>query len=71
MEQDEARIYVESEDEPKRTLLETKIQKDDGYQKQQGRQNTCQTARGLTGTYAPGCHFGVRQTKRCSLSFHG
>ncbi|KAI9691730.1 MAG: Platinum sensitivity protein [Bathelium mastoideum] len=32
---DEARIYVQSEEEPNRTLLETKIQKDDGYQKQQ------------------------------------
>ncbi|KAJ5907062.1 uncharacterized protein N7473_003978 [Penicillium subrubescens] len=29
------RIYVESEDEPNRVLLETKITKDDGYQKQQ------------------------------------
>ena len=35
--QDEARIYVQSEEEPNRMLLETKIQKDDGYQKQQGR----------------------------------
>ena len=34
--QDESRIYVESEDEPERLLLETKIGKDDGYQKQQG-----------------------------------
>lgn len=34
--QDEARIHVQSEDEPDRTLLETKIAKDDGYQKQQG-----------------------------------
>ncbi|EON68325.1 hypothetical protein W97_07583 [Coniosporium apollinis CBS 100218] len=32
---DEARICVQSEDEPDRTLLETKISKDDGYQKQQ------------------------------------
>ncbi|KAE9970801.1 hypothetical protein BLS_000034 [Venturia inaequalis] len=32
---DEARIHVQSEDEPDRTLLETKIAKDDGYQKQQ------------------------------------
>ncbi|KAJ5388602.1 hypothetical protein N7509_011143 [Penicillium cosmopolitanum] len=30
------RIFVESEDEPNRVLLETKILKDDGYQKQQG-----------------------------------
>jgi hypothetical protein len=35
-EQDEPRIYVESEDQPERMLLETKIVKDDGYQKQQG-----------------------------------
>jgi protein phosphatase 4 regulatory subunit 3 len=35
---DEWRIYVESEDEPERILLETKISKDDGYQKQQGLQ---------------------------------
>lgn len=34
--QDEHRIFVESEDEPNRVLLETKITKDDGYQKQQG-----------------------------------
>jgi protein phosphatase-4 regulatory subunit 3 len=34
--QDEARIHVQSEDEPDRTLLETRITKDDGYQKQQG-----------------------------------
>ncbi|KAK5256637.1 Platinum sensitivity protein, partial [Exophiala xenobiotica] len=32
---DEPRIYVESEDQPDRMLLETKIVKDDGYQKQQ------------------------------------
>ncbi|KAI9884364.1 MAG: hypothetical protein M1823_003841 [Watsoniomyces obsoletus] len=32
---DEPRIYVESEDQPERTLLETKVSKDDGYQKQQ------------------------------------
>ena len=34
--QDESKIYVESEDSPERLLLETKITKDDGYQKQQG-----------------------------------
>ena len=33
---EEAKIYVESEDEPERLLLETRIGKDDGYQKQQG-----------------------------------
>ncbi|KAF2277944.1 DUF625-domain-containing protein [Westerdykella ornata] len=33
--QDEARIIVNSEDEPTRQLLETTISKDDGYQKQQ------------------------------------
>ncbi|KAL2355848.1 component of IIS longevity pathway SMK-1-domain-containing protein [Cryomyces antarcticus] len=33
--QEDARIYVESEDEPGRSLLDTKISKDDGYQKQQ------------------------------------
>ncbi|KAF4215493.1 hypothetical protein CNMCM8980_007061 [Aspergillus fumigatiaffinis] len=32
---DEPRIYVQSEDEPDRVLLETRITKDDGYQKQQ------------------------------------
>ncbi|KAL2013738.1 hypothetical protein VTN00DRAFT_1263 [Thermoascus crustaceus] len=32
---DEPRIYVESEDQPDRILLETKISKDDAYQKQQ------------------------------------
>ncbi|KAL2835512.1 component of IIS longevity pathway SMK-1-domain-containing protein [Aspergillus pseudoustus] len=35
IEHDEPRIYVESEDKPVRTLLETKISKDGGYQKQQ------------------------------------
>ena len=34
--QDESKVYVESEDQPERLLLETKITKDDGYQKQQG-----------------------------------
>lgn len=33
--QDESKVYVESEDQPDRLLLETKITKDDGYQKQQ------------------------------------
>ncbi|KAF2734759.1 DUF625-domain-containing protein [Polyplosphaeria fusca] len=33
--QEEARIVVASEDDPGRQLLETKISKDDGYQKQQ------------------------------------
>ncbi|KAL2370350.1 hypothetical protein RJZ57_005220 [Blastomyces gilchristii] len=32
---DEPRIYVESEDEPGRMLLESRIRRDDGYQKQQ------------------------------------
>ncbi|KAJ5874837.1 uncharacterized protein N7529_003267 [Penicillium soppii] len=32
---EEPRIFVESEDEPNRVLLQTKITKDDGYQKQQ------------------------------------
>jgi hypothetical protein len=34
--QEEARIVVASEDDPSRQLLETRISKDDGYQKQQG-----------------------------------
>lgn len=34
--QEESRIYVESEDQPERMLLETRIGKDDGYNKQQG-----------------------------------
>jgi protein phosphatase 4 regulatory subunit 3 len=33
--QDEPKIFVESEEEPERMLLETRIAKDDGYQKQQ------------------------------------
>ncbi len=33
--QEESKIYVEAEDQPDRLLLETKISKDDGYQKQQ------------------------------------
>ncbi|CAG7941465.1 unnamed protein product [Penicillium olsonii] len=32
---EESRIFVESEDQPNRVLLETKINKDDSYQKQQ------------------------------------
>ena len=39
--QDEPRIYVESEDQPDRMLLETRIVKDDGYQKQQGTKALC------------------------------
>lgn len=35
--QEEAKILVASEDDPNRQLLETRISKDDGYQKQQGR----------------------------------
>ena len=35
--QDEPRIYVESEEQPERMLLETRVGRDDGYQKQQGR----------------------------------
>jgi hypothetical protein len=31
------RVIVESEDQPERLLLETKIQKEDGFQKQQGK----------------------------------
>src|SRR5205809_358249 len=34
--QEEARILVQSEDEPERTLLETKISKENGYHPQQG-----------------------------------
>ena len=34
--QEESKIFVESEDQPERLLLDTKIVKDDGYQKQQG-----------------------------------
>jgi protein phosphatase-4 regulatory subunit 3 len=33
---DEPRITVEAEDPPERMLLETKICKEDGFQKQQG-----------------------------------
>ena len=33
--QDDPKIFVEAEDQPGRLLLETKISKDDGYQKQQ------------------------------------
>lgn len=32
----EPRVVVDSEDEPQRTLLETRICKEDGFQKQQG-----------------------------------
>lgn len=37
LQQDEFKILVASEDDPTRQLLETKISKDDGYQKQQGK----------------------------------
>lgn len=33
--QDEPTIFVQSEEEPVRTLLQTRISKDDGYQRQQ------------------------------------
>jgi protein phosphatase-4 regulatory subunit 3 len=36
LQQEEAKILVASEDDPNRQLLETRISKDDGYQKQQG-----------------------------------
>ena len=42
---DEARIIVQSEDDPQRTLLETKISRDDGYQKQQGMLDVYRTNR--------------------------
>lgn len=46
--QEEPRIFVESEDQPNRVLLETKITKDDGYQKQQGTaSDTAQVASGI------------------------
>ena len=35
----EPHVVVESEDQPNRRLLETKIVKDDGFQKQQGRRS--------------------------------
>jgi protein phosphatase-4 regulatory subunit 3 len=34
--QEESRIQVQSEEDPGRMLLETKVTRDDGYQKQQG-----------------------------------
>ena len=34
--QEEPRVLVQSEDEPERMLLETRICKEDGFQKQQG-----------------------------------
>ena len=34
--QEEPRVLVRSEDEPERMLLETRICKEDGFQKQQG-----------------------------------
>ena len=34
--QTDPRVIVESEDQPDRILLETKIQREDGFQKQQG-----------------------------------
>jgi len=37
----EGRIFVQSEDDPQRMLLETKISRDDGYQKQQGTARPC------------------------------
>ncbi|KAK0391286.1 hypothetical protein NLU13_0787 [Sarocladium strictum] len=37
----EPRVFVESEDDPKRVLLETQIQKEDGFQKQQGENPDC------------------------------
>lgn len=38
--QKDAIVIVESEDQPERLLLKTKIQKEDGFQKQQGKQPT-------------------------------
>ncbi|KAI5195431.1 hypothetical protein E4T38_09071 [Aureobasidium subglaciale] len=36
LDNDEARIFVQSEDDAQRMLLETRISRDDGYQRQQG-----------------------------------
>lgn len=36
LQNDEARIFVQSEDDAQRMLLETRISRDDGYQRQQG-----------------------------------
>jgi len=36
LQNDEARIFVQSEDDNQRMLLETRISRDDGYQRQQG-----------------------------------
>ena len=48
----EPRVIVESEDQPDRVLLETKICKEDGFQKQQGtyfaRNQRATCGRGLT-----------------------
>lgn len=46
--QEEYRLFVESETEPNRVLLESRITKEDGYQKQQGPCSRCHSAVILT-----------------------
>jgi protein phosphatase-4 regulatory subunit 3 len=54
--QEEARIVVLSEDDQSRQLLETRISKDDGYQKQQGMRVSYRTAQRGTAANSPQTH---------------
>lgn len=51
LQQEEARIVVLSEDDQSRQLLETRISKDDGYQKQQGMRPYLAAGRHQLNTY--------------------
>ncbi|EEH17742.2 hypothetical protein PABG_00305 [Paracoccidioides brasiliensis Pb03] len=75
---DEPRIYVESEEEPERMLLETRVCRDDGYQKQQETLIVWTEASGtdmaLSFQEAEGCAviwFFVSNVQRQMISFTG
>lgn len=59
--QADGRIYVESEDEPERALLEVKIKKDDNYQRQQG---TIEPGNDDTMAYTYQTHLSFGPTRR-------
>ncbi|KAI9929887.1 Platinum sensitivity protein [Aspergillus wentii] len=63
---DEPRIFVESEEEPNRMLLESKITKDDGYQKQQGAV-TSQTLIVWTEPEGPDMALSFQEAEGCAV----
>lgn len=58
------RVIVESEDPPERLLLETKIHKEDGFQKQQGRSDPCHST-SVTDWFGRNSHRVAGTFERC------